>query len=139
LEAAGSRRIVAIGVEIRNRREEQGLSLTDLARLAGVSKGYLSQIEADATKRPSANTLFKIATALGTSIGELVGRDQGTTEALGGTVEVPDSLRALAQEDHLPDAEVRMLAGIRYRGKTPKTVSDWRYIYESIRRSTEGR
>ena len=28
-----------------------------------------------------------------------------------------------------------MLAGIRYRGLQPGTKDDWRYLYESIRRS----
>jgi len=126
-----------VGREIRRRREEQGLSLTDLARLAGVSKGYLSEIESNSAARPSAATLFKIASALGTSVGELLGKSGPDSQPV--NLDIPESLRQFAEEAKLPDAEVRMLAGIRYRGKSPKTADDWRYIYESIRLRTEGR
>jgi transcriptional regulator with XRE-family HTH domain len=126
-----------VGQEIRRRREEQGLSLTDLARLAGVSKGYLSEIESNSAARPSAATLFKIASALGTSVGELLGKSGPDSQPV--NLDIPESLRQFAEEAKLPDAEVRMLAGIRYRGKSPKTADDWRYIYESIRLRTEGR
>ena len=121
-----------VGQEIKRRREEQGLSLTDLARLSSVSKGYLWKIEANPTARPSAATLFKIASALGTSIGKLL--DTGRDE-----LEIPEALRQFADEAKLPNAETRMLAPIRYRGKAPKTADDWRYIYESIRLRIEGR
>jgi transcriptional regulator with XRE-family HTH domain len=128
---------MAFGSEIRRRRLDQGLSLSDLARLAEVSKGYLSQIETEAATRPSATTLLKIARALGTSVGELLG-EAGATPAQG-EPDIPAPLRQFANDAKLPDAEVRMLAGIRYRGRAPRTSDDWRYIYESIRRSTEPR
>lgn len=126
-----------IGQQIKRRREEQGLSLTDLARLAGISKGYLSEMENNPSARPSAATLFKIASALGTSVGELLGKSGPDSQSV--NLDVPESLREFAEEANLPDADIRMLAGIRYRGKPPKTVGDWRYIYESIRLRTEGR
>jgi transcriptional regulator with XRE-family HTH domain len=126
-----------VGAEIRRRRQQQGLSLTDLARLAGVSKGYLSQIEAGVATRPSAQTLFKLARALGTSMAELLGEQ--TSETALNMEELPEALREFAGEANLPEADLRMLAGIRYRGRAPRTKDDWRFVYESIRRSTEGR
>ncbi len=128
---------MSIGQQIKRRREEQGLSLTDLARLSRVSKGYLSEIEANPSTRPSAVTLFKVASALGTSVAELLGTDGPKTPS--SDLEIPEPLRRFAKKARLPDADVRMLAGIRYRGKSPKTEDDWRYIYESIRLRTEGR
>jgi transcriptional regulator with XRE-family HTH domain len=129
---------MSIGDEIKKRRVEQGLSLTELARLADVSKGYVSEIESNAAARPSATTLFKIASALGTSVGELLGsKASGRDEE--SALEIPDSLREFAKNEGLPDAEVRMLARIRYRGRAPRTAEDWRYIYESIRLRTERR
>jgi len=65
---------MSIGQRIRRRREEQGLSFTDLARLSGVSKGYLSETENNSSARSSAATLFTIASALGASAGELLGK-----------------------------------------------------------------
>jgi transcriptional regulator with XRE-family HTH domain len=128
---------MALGAEIKRRRKEQGLSLSDLARVAEVSKGYLSQIESEAATRPSAQTLFKIARGLGTSLAELLGEQQapGSEPELA----VPESLREFARQERLPDVDVRMLAAIRYRGRTPRSTQDWRFIYESIKRSTEGR
>lgn len=129
---------MSVGDEVKQRRLKQGLSLTELARLASVSKGYLSEIESNPAARPSAATLFKIASALGTSVAELLGsRPSGDDEK--SALEIPDPLRQFAKKERLPEAEVRMLAGIRYRGKAPKTAEDWRYIYESIRLRTEGR
>ena len=135
---SGEGHAVTVGDEIKRRRAEQELSLSDLARLSGVSKGYLSELEANVAPRPSAATLFKIAAALGTSMGELLGDEQRPSGAAD-TSAIPASLREFAEQARLPDAEVRMLAGIRYRGRSPKTEDDWRYIYESIRLRTEGR
>jgi transcriptional regulator with XRE-family HTH domain len=129
---------MSIGDEIKKRRAKQGLSLTELARLAGVSKGYVSEIESNPAARPSASTLFKIASALGASVGELLGSKPGGHDQESG-LEIPDSLREFAKSEGLPDAEVRMLARIRYRGKAPRTAEDWRYIYESIRLRIERR
>lgn len=75
--------------------------------------------------------------ALGTSVGELLGKSGPHSQSV--NFDIPESLRQFAEEANLPDAEIRMLAGIRYRGKQPKTADDWRYIYESIRLRTEGR
>lgn len=125
------------GDEIKRRRTEQGLSLNDLARLSEVAKGYLSQLENNQAPRPSATTLYKIADALGTSVAELLGDDDlEATEPP--QPKIPLSLQQFINEQEekgqpLPDADKRMLAGISYRGKAPKTADDWRYIYESIR------
>jgi len=105
--------------------------------MSGVSKGYLSQIEHEMATRPSTQTMFKIARALGTSIGELVGEAEAGPGAP--EVDVPESLREFARLERLPEDDLHMLARIRYRGRVPRTVEDWRFIYESIRRSTEGR
>ena len=115
-------------------REEQGLSLSELARLSSVSKGYLSQVERRSGTRPSASTLFALARALGTSVAALLGEREGD-DGEEQEADIPDSLRQFAKEQQLPPAEVRMLAAIQYRGSAPSGKDDWRYLYESIRRS----
>lgn len=122
------------GSRIKQLREEQGISLSELARLASVSKGYLSQVERLSETRPSASTLFALAKALGTSVAALLGEREGHN-AEGEGADIPDSLREFAKEGRLPPAEVSMLASIRYRGSSPSSKDDWRYLYESIRRS----
>ena len=53
-----------LGVEIRRRREDVGLSQRRIAAVAGISQGLLSEIEG-ATAGASLDTLFRIAAALG--------------------------------------------------------------------------
>lgn len=55
-----------IGDFIKNKREEKGLNITSLSRLSGVSRPYLSQIEAG-KRKPSSDILNKIAKPLGVS------------------------------------------------------------------------
>lgn len=67
-----SRRLhVALGAEIRRRREAAGLGVSELARRAGVSKGFVSQIERARTS-PSLATLDAIARALGAPVADLL-------------------------------------------------------------------
>lgn len=71
-----------VGERIRELRLEKGYSITELARIAGVSKSYLSYIERDVQKNPSLQFLSKIALTLDTSIEFLLGDDQSKDEAL---------------------------------------------------------
>ena len=57
---------VSLGAEIRRRRKDHGLTLTDLAAQARISHPFLSQLERGYA-RPSMTTLERIAAALGTS------------------------------------------------------------------------
>jgi XRE family transcriptional regulator, master regulator for biofilm formation len=57
-----------LGERIKRLRIEKGLSLIDLARIAGVSKSYLSQIERGKQNNPSLQFLQKIAIPLETSL-----------------------------------------------------------------------
>ncbi|MDP3049741.1 MAG: helix-turn-helix transcriptional regulator, partial [Eubacteriales bacterium] len=49
-----------LGRRIRALREEKGLTLTELAERANVTKGYISQIESGTIKKVAANHLFDI-------------------------------------------------------------------------------
>jgi len=117
---------------IKARRLEMGLSLAELARRADISKGYLHSIESGETQSPSAEVLFKISHELGTTIADILGETESSPVS---EIEVPENLLQLAQEDNLTQADVQMLANIRYRGKQPQSVADWRFIFESIRRT----
>ena len=46
-----------LGELIRGKRADMGLSLSELGRMTGISKGVLSKIENDETKRPELRTL----------------------------------------------------------------------------------
>jgi XRE family transcriptional regulator, master regulator for biofilm formation len=57
-----------IGKRIQRLRIEKGLTLSELAENAGVSKSYLSTIERDVQKNPSVQFLEKIASVLNVKI-----------------------------------------------------------------------
>ncbi|EKN69497.1 transcriptional regulator SinR [Neobacillus bataviensis LMG 21833] len=57
-----------IGERINRLREKKGYSITEMARLADVSKSYLSQIERGLQSNPSLLFLKKIAIPLDTSV-----------------------------------------------------------------------
>lgn len=115
---------------IRQRRIEKGLSATELAMTAGISKGYISEIENGKAPRPSGAVLMKLASALGTTIADLLG-----TEVAPSDIRIPDALLKLQEVESLTNAEVRMLAGIEFRGARPESTEDWKYLFESIKRS----
>ncbi|MFA9559366.1 helix-turn-helix domain-containing protein [Evansella sp. AB-rgal1] len=49
-----------IGDIIRRRRKEKGISLSELSRMTGVSKSYLSYIERGMKKNPSIDVIKRI-------------------------------------------------------------------------------
>jgi transcriptional regulator with XRE-family HTH domain len=119
-----------LGERLKRRRAERGWTAAELARRAGVSKAYLSRLEAGKTVRPSAAVLEHLATALGTTVADLREQDLPTAER-----NVPEALRAYAAEAGLSAEDVAMLAGIRFRGQQPATAEDWRFVFEAIKRS----
>jgi len=122
-----------VGAMIRKLREEKDLSLSELARQAGISKAYLSQIEAGKTTRPSGEALLRIASVLGTSVASLLGAQ--TVDYRKSEVMISPSLRRFARRKKLRREDTLMLARIRYQGKQPQTAEDWNYLFESIKRS----
>jgi len=131
-----SRDATALAQRMAAARRDKGLSVAKLAELAGVSRAYIHQIENGECPRPSAQVLFSIAAALGTSIAHLLGRAAKGPEPE--AVVIPDGLRQFAAEQpDLRPEDVEMLARIRLRGRQPKTAQDWAYLWESIRRTVE--
>jgi len=60
-----------IGRNIKQLRQRKKLSQEKLARLTDISLNTLTKIESGFTKRPSIQTVHKIARALGVSLDEL--------------------------------------------------------------------
>src|SRR5882724_9739188 len=60
-----------IAASIRRERTRAGLSLTELARRAGIAKSTLSQLESGAGN-PSLETLWALGTALGVPLSRLI-------------------------------------------------------------------
>ena len=61
-----------VGAALAALRQDRGLSLDELSRLAGVSKSMLSQIERHRAN-PTVAVVWRLATALGVAVGDLLG------------------------------------------------------------------
>ncbi len=70
--AAGNDDSAQVGQRLRSAREEQGLSLREVARRLDISASALSQIETGKS-RPSVKTLYAITSELGLSMDQLFG------------------------------------------------------------------
>ena len=122
------------GARLRKYRGESGLSLSALAERTELSKGYLSSLENNhEPRRPSAEVLYALASALGVTMSDLMGRQL----LAAASPSVPTSLAEFAAEEGLNQADIWMLASIQFRGEQPRTPERWRYIYQSIRNSIQ--
>jgi transcriptional regulator with XRE-family HTH domain len=110
---------MTLGERIKDLRRQHNLSISELARRAGVSKGYLWSLEHPAKggkgPRPSAETVYAIAKEFGVTVATLLGREEmprrridlyTQTRVLGrGVVDVTVTLRqALVMLHHWADA-----------------------------------
>lgn len=67
--AAGQQEL-RIGARLRDARRRQGLTIDQVARSTGLTKGFISRIERDMTS-PSVSTLVTVCAALSLPVGEL--------------------------------------------------------------------
>lgn len=69
-------RLAAVGQRIRTLRLERGLSLSALAKLAGIGKGSLSELETG-SRNPTLETLYALALPLAVPLASLLGDTPG--------------------------------------------------------------
>ena len=120
-----------LGARLRRRRKALGLAAKELARAAGVSPSYVSQLEHGKQDRPSLDVLSALATALGVPTSELLGEPLAVVVA----VETPPALASLAEDLHLDAATTAMLAAIHIDGRRPATRDGWLLILLAIRQA----
>lgn len=117
-------------------RKAKGNSITELAKVSGVSQPYLQQIEAGDRKNPSGKILQKLASALGTTVADLLGCPAGISQEL--LHQVPKSLRKMVKDKGkklgLTPEDIEMLKAIHYRGKRPETPEDWELLFLFLRK-----
>ncbi|MGH3282149.1 MAG: helix-turn-helix domain-containing protein [Trebonia sp.] len=70
-EAAPPDIVALVSMSLRRERAKTGLSLTELARRAGIAKSTLSQLESG-SGNPSLETLWALANALGVPLSRLI-------------------------------------------------------------------
>jgi len=115
-----------LGRQVQAKRKERYMSQTELCKLAGVSRNYISLIERGEANNISMKVINLLAVALGATPAELTGEISLIT--------IPPSLRELGIQKNLTYEVVDKLARIPRRGKEPKTAKEWEELYEAINR-----
>lgn len=134
-----------VGAHLRARREEQGVSLRELARRLQISPSALSQIETGKS-RPSVGTLYAIVSELRMSLDELFGGvADGAAPVAGGRAARGDGDRPAARKDELQErdsrATLQLESGVRWERLTasPDPEADFLWVvYEPGGSSSQG-
>jgi transcriptional regulator with XRE-family HTH domain len=127
----------SLAQRLRSCREAAGLSLDELATKAKISKTYLWELEKDAAgeKKPSADILLRIASALSVTIADLLALPTVQVEA--DAVELSPSLREFRDRmaklgTPLAQQDLGDLALTKFRGGQPQTADEWHQLYLTL-------
>ena len=127
-----------LGDRIKARRTDLGWTQDVLAKKAGISKGFLSDVE-NGKRSIGAETLLDLARVLGLSLDFLMTGQEGETETK--EVEIPAGLARFASEEGLAFRQALMLLDMQRqiiahrssaKARTLETV-DWHRFYESVK------
>lgn len=97
---------ITLGRRIRQLRDGLGLTHEQVAKLAGISRSYVSRIEADKVDLPSKEVLPRLAEALGTSRDDLL-RASGYLEPFPTLLDDPAMEIAFRHVETLPPEDQR--------------------------------
>ena len=127
---------MTIGERIKARRQALGWTLDRLTAEAGVSKGFLSDLENGNRKSAGGEYLKRISEALGVSLDHLISGtpDAGTNE----DVQIPSSLAAFARSENLTFPQTLMILKLRqqvvaFRNESGADDFDWKPFYEAVK------
>jgi transcriptional regulator with XRE-family HTH domain len=132
--------MATLGDRIRSCRQARGWTLEELAAKAGVSKGFLSDLENNEQKNPGVNYLRLIAGALGVTLHYLT-TGHGST-ATGVEVKIPASLLTFAKDEQLSVNETMMLLDARrqivsHRSNGARSENlegfDWKLFHRALK------
>ena len=135
---------MSLAGRLRQIRESKDLTLDEVATRAKISKTYLWELEKDLAgeKKPSADVLLRIATALSVTIADLLALPTVRVQEQG--IEVPSSLgefkvRMTKLNTPLSDRDLRDLAVMKFRGRQPQTADEWHQLYLTLVATTNTR
>ena len=128
----------SVGERIKARRSELGWTQEELCRKAGISTGFLSDLE-NKKRSVSAETLLDIARVLGLTLDYLMKGDgvQAETEQ----VQIPRSLAEFAKAENISFIRALLLLDMQRQiiaHRTAGKVDDlqdvnWKKFYESVK------
>lgn len=129
-----------VGDRIREIREEMQLNQEHLAKRAGLSKGFLSDVENN-KRNISSENLLKVANVLGASVDYLL---RGETVAATTTepVVIPSELSQAAEDLDLSyaatvellEAHRSVIARRSNKGLRKFSVDDWKELHKAIKK-----
>lgn len=127
-----------VGERIKNRRGKLGWTQEKLAEKAGISKGFLSDLETG-NRGVSAEYLLEISQALGVTLDYLMKGDPAEMEST--EVTVPSALSSFAKQEGLSFSQTLMLLDMRRQIKAHRSSShsddlerfDWPQFYEAVK------
>lgn len=121
---------------IKALREEQGLSIGQLAKRAGVSRAYLWQLENGSKKRPTLELLQRIANALGADVTELYTTHATPPETA--NEDLPPGLKEFVTKRGkalgVKKGDIENMKAVQFRGKQAEHPEDWEYLYLFLKR-----
>ena len=115
--------------QVRDRRRQEGFSQAVLAEQVGISRNYLSQIERGRATNLSWQVRQRLVSLLG------IGANDSPQQQR--KAPLPEGLEAFAAKAQLPEDDVLMLAGLKYRGKQPTTADKWELLYNVIKMTVD--
>jgi transcriptional regulator with XRE-family HTH domain len=130
---------MTLGPRIKERRTALGWTQDELAQRAGISKGFLSDLE-NGKRSVGADTLCNIARVLSLSLDFLMKGD-GEKEITTQDIQIPSRLAEVAKTEHLSFSKTLMLLDMRLQIVAHRSVSrsesledfDWRGFYNSVK------
>jgi transcriptional regulator with XRE-family HTH domain len=131
--------MATVGDRIRERRTKLGWTQDDLASKAGLSKGFLSDVENN-KRNVGADSLLDLAEALNVSLDYLMKGEM--VRAKEKTLEIPADLAEFASQAGISFRDARQLLGMqqqilahRSAGKAGAAERfDWAHFYESVKK-----
>lgn len=127
------------GDRIREIREKKNLTQETLAEMAGISKGFLSEVENN-KRNISSQALLKIANSLGASVDYLLQGKAATQNKTNAPVIIPAELSRAAEELNLTysqtlellDAHNSVIARRSNKGLKDFTAKEWKEFHFAI-------
>lgn len=108
--------VMTLGEKIRLLRAEKKISIRKLSDLTGLSKSTLSDIENNKSKKPTVDTIERVAKALEIPITELFDKENQNTK--------PDSENELTNNNEKEIASDVFLRSVARAKERPKEIQD---------------
>lgn len=131
--------MAATGDRIKEIREARGWTQDQLAEKAGISKGFLSDVENN-KRNTSSENLLRIANVLGASVDYLLRGETGEPSS-NKPVVIPPELSEIAEELNLTytetlellEAHRSVIARRSSKGTKQFTANDWRQLHRALK------